>query len=74
MQFKNEKEPAECSGMEDVRAEIDRLDKTIIMLIGKRFQYVQGRPNSKPANHLFVPQKGSKPCFNNADFGHKNRG
>lgn len=47
MQFENEKEPAECSGMEDIRAEIDRLDKSIIALIGKRFQYVQAAAKFK---------------------------
>ncbi|BDB15124.1 isochorismate lyase [Acidithiobacillus sp. 'AMD consortium'] len=33
--------------MEDIRAEIDCLDKTIIMLIGKRFQYVQAAAKFK---------------------------
>ncbi len=47
MHFENEKEPAECSGMEDIRAEIDRLDKSIIALIGKRFQYVQAAAKFK---------------------------
>ncbi|MEO0406973.1 MAG: isochorismate lyase [Cyanobacteria bacterium P01_A01_bin.135] len=47
MQFENEKEPAECSGMGDIRAEIDRLDKAIITLIGKRFQYVQAAAKFK---------------------------
>ena len=47
MQFENEKVPTECSGMEDIRAEIDRLDKTIITLIGKRFQYVQAAAKFK---------------------------
>jgi isochorismate pyruvate lyase len=47
MQFENEKEPAECSGLEDIRAEIDRLDESIITLIGKRFQYVQAAAKFK---------------------------
>lgn len=47
MQFDNEKEPNECSGMEDIRAEVDRLDKSIITLIGKRFQYVQAAAKFK---------------------------
>jgi isochorismate pyruvate lyase len=47
MQFENEKEPAECSGLEDIRAEIDRLDESIIALIGKRFQYVQAAAKFK---------------------------
>lgn len=40
MPITNEKEPAECSGMDEIRAEIDRLDKAVIALLGKRFQYV----------------------------------
>lgn len=47
MPFKNEKEPNECTGMEDIRAEIDRLDKAIVALIGKRFQYVQAAAKFK---------------------------
>jgi len=47
MQFENQKEPAECSGMEDIRTEIDRLDKSIIALIGKRFLYVQAAAKFK---------------------------
>jgi isochorismate pyruvate lyase len=41
MQIKNEKEPAECADLSEIRKEIDLLDKTIISLIGKRSQYVK---------------------------------
>ena len=33
--------PAECTTIEDVRAEIDRLDRQIIQALGERFQYVK---------------------------------
>ncbi len=35
------KSPAECRSLEDIRAEIDRLDRATIELIGLRAQYVQ---------------------------------
>jgi len=41
MQIENEKEPAECTDLTEIRKEIDLLDKSIISLIGKRFQYVK---------------------------------
>src|SRR3954452_11368233 len=34
------KTPAECVSLEDVRAEIDRLDRAIVSLIGERAAYV----------------------------------
>ena len=34
------KKPEECANMEDVRAEIDRLDKELVRLISQRFSYV----------------------------------
>lgn len=34
------KKPDECTSMEDVRAEIDRLDERLVTLIGERFTYV----------------------------------
>ncbi len=40
MRIDNLKEPLECSGMEEIRAEIDRLDEAVIALLGKRFRYV----------------------------------
>lgn len=35
MRGDNEIEPADCSGMTEIRAEIDRLDRRIIELLGK---------------------------------------
>lgn len=34
------KKPQECTSMEDVRQEIDRLDEQLVKLIGERFTYV----------------------------------
>ena len=35
------RKPDECRDMQDIRAEIDRLDQEVIRLLGQRFQYVQ---------------------------------
>ena len=45
----NEVEPADCSGMDQIRAEIDRLDHAIVELLGKRFQYVLAASRFKPS-------------------------
>lgn len=41
MQVINEKEPEQCTGMADIRAEIDRIDEAVIALLGKHFRYVR---------------------------------
>ncbi len=33
-------EPESCSGMEDIRREIDLLDRAVISLLGRRFRFV----------------------------------
>ena len=40
MEVKNQLSPAQCTGMEEIRQEIDTLDRDVIKLLGKRFQYV----------------------------------
>ena len=40
MQIENRLSPEQCAGMDDIRAEIDMLDKAVVSLIGKRYQYV----------------------------------
>ena len=35
------KRPNECRDMRDIRAEIDRIDREVIALLGQRFQYVK---------------------------------
>jgi len=37
----NDKSPQECSSITEVRNEIDNIDREIIRLISKRFEYVQ---------------------------------
>ena len=39
--------PEECVNIQQVRAEIDRIDKTIIDLIGSRYQYVKAAAQFK---------------------------
>ena len=41
------KTPDECANMEDIRAEIDRIDQDVIALLGVRFQYVQAAEKFK---------------------------
>ncbi len=40
MKVENQLAPDACSGMEDIRREIDRIDRAVISMIGRRFQYV----------------------------------
>lgn len=40
MQIENRLSPEQCEGMDDIRAEIDMLDRAVVGLIGKRYQYV----------------------------------
>lgn len=40
MQIENRLSPEQCTGMDDIRAEIDLLDRAVVSLIGKRYQYV----------------------------------
>ena len=41
------KTPDECANMEDIRAEIDRIDHEVIALFGNRLQYVQAAARFK---------------------------
>jgi isochorismate pyruvate lyase len=41
------KTPAQCSNMNEIRNEIDGLDREIIRLLGKRFCYVQAAAKFK---------------------------
>jgi len=47
MHITNKLTPAQCTGMVDIRDEIDLLDSAIIQLIGKRYQYVQAAAKFK---------------------------
>ena len=41
------KRPEECSNIDDIRAEIDRIDQQIVTLIGERAGYVQAAAKFK---------------------------
>jgi isochorismate pyruvate lyase len=41
------KSPNECKNMQDIRTEIDRIDRQVIALLGQRFQYVQAAARFK---------------------------
>ena|ERR1051325_5720185 len=42
------KTPADCASLEEVRAEIDRIDRVIVALIGERAGYVHAAARFKP--------------------------
>ncbi len=41
------KHPDECTSMEEIRAEIDRLDRQVIALLAQRFAYVKAASKFK---------------------------
>lgn len=41
------RKPSECRDMQDIRAEIDRIDQEVIGLLGQRFAYVQAASRFK---------------------------
>lgn len=41
------RKPSECRDMQDIRAEIDRIDQEVIGLLGQRFGYVQAASQFK---------------------------
>lgn len=41
------KTPAQCENMADIRAEIDRLDRQVVALLGQRFIYVKAASKYK---------------------------
>ena len=47
MKYNNIIEPADCTGMEDIRVEIDSMDRDIIAILGKRFEYVKAASKFK---------------------------
>lgn len=44
----NIKPPDQCTGMEEIRAEVNLLDREIIRLLGLRLKFVQGAVRFKP--------------------------
>lgn len=51
------KTPDECRGLEDIRFEIDRLDKEIVGLLGRRLGYVLKAAHFKK-NEVDIPAAG----------------
>ncbi len=41
------KQPEECENLQDIRAEIDRLDREVIAAFGQRFAYVKAAAKFK---------------------------
>jgi isochorismate pyruvate lyase len=58
MQIENKLSPEQCTGMDDIRAEIDLIDRTMVSLIGKRYQYVLAAAKFKTsATAVRVPER-----------------
>ena len=52
------KTPDKCADMGDIRAEIDRIDREVIALLGQRFQYVQAAAQFKTsAESVKAPER-----------------
>lgn len=49
MHTENKRSPEQCQGMADIRYEIDLIDRTIVSLIGRRYQYVLAAAKFKPS-------------------------
>jgi len=47
MDYKNKVAPQDCKSMNEIRAEIDDMDKDIIAILGKRFEYVKAAAKFK---------------------------
>ncbi|HIG28381.1 MAG TPA: isochorismate lyase [Verrucomicrobiales bacterium] len=47
MKYQNKIEPHNCSDMDDIRGEIDTMDRDIIAILGKRFEYVKAASKFK---------------------------
>lgn len=42
------KTPEQCKGMEEIRAEVNAIDRDILRLLGRRLAYVRGAVRFKP--------------------------
>lgn len=52
------RKPEECTNIQQIRAEIDQIDKTIIELIGSRYQYVKAAAQFKTSeNSVKAPDR-----------------
>ena len=58
MHVENRLSPIECEGMDDIRAEIDLIDRAVVNLIGKRYQYVLSAAKFKTStNAVRAPER-----------------
>lgn len=52
------KQPKDCSSIQDIRIEIDNLDRQIIAILGKRFEYVKAAAKFKTSEtSVKAPQR-----------------
>jgi isochorismate pyruvate lyase len=52
------KTPEECTNIQEIREEIDRIDQKVIVLIGKRYQYVKAAAKFKTSEtHVKSPDR-----------------
>ena len=49
--MKPDKLPDECASLQEVRAEIDRIDRLIVALVGQRAAYVKAAARFKESEH-----------------------
>lgn len=54
MKYQNNIEPQDCSGMDEIRVEIDNMDRDIISILGKRFEYVKAASKFKSSRTSVV--------------------
>lgn len=58
MQIESMLSPGQCQGMDDIRSEIDLIDRAIVGLVGKRHQYVLAAARFKAsANAVRAPER-----------------
>ena len=50
------RKPADCQSLDEVRANIDRLDRLIVALLAERETYVRGAARFKPSAQAVVVQ------------------
>lgn len=50
MKYKNNIEPEDCVNIDNIRMEIDKMDRDIIAILGKRFEYVKAASKFKTSD------------------------
>ncbi|UDM17363.1 chorismate mutase [Vogesella sp. XCS3] len=69
MQIDNKLRPEQCSNMDDIRAEIDLLDRAVVHLIGQRYQYVLAAAKFKTSATAVRAPNALPPCWHSVDSG-----